>query len=167
MILVCIFALFLVGCAQSDSQSGDYAVVIDGIGVPKSHFNFYLNRAHDAFLIHPEMVTSNDPNAQAIEISLDAIIEMHVVTRRAADFGMSIADVDADDVQAHLDFFRTILAGSGDTDPIADMGFTDDEFREFLSLAALHGLMAQEIDELDGEKVENWIAESDIEIKIP
>jgi len=131
-----------------DSFDQSYAGTIDGIGMPMAHFNFYQNQAWEMLVWQFDM-PHNDPetDAWAAEIAFESLIELHLTTSHAADFGLSVDDVDMAEVQEQIATLR-LMYNRPDIDVIATLGFTEVTFREFAEMQILHEMVYQHITSL-------------------
>jgi len=90
-----------------------------------------------------------DPDfmALSVELAFDAAVELHLVASRAADFGLSVADVDPHSMEMRLYTLQVTLEHPH-FDKVAALGFTDEALRQFAELQSLFWLVYHHIADL-------------------
>ena len=78
--------------------------------------------------------------AQSIEIAFNSAVELHLVAGRAAEFGLSIADVDPHAIEMQL-YTLEVMLEHPHIDVVAALGFTDETLRQFAELQQLYWLV--------------------------
>ena len=145
MIISFCVIIFIVGTLLVwNNYTLSYAGTVDGERMPVTHLNFYQNQAWDTLLWQIGMMPGPETEEWAMEIAYDSLIELHLTASRAADFGFSLADVDADNVDERMDMLR-LMHERPDMDVFAAMGFSNRSFRRFVELQALHELVYEHI----------------------
>jgi hypothetical protein len=142
-----VIILIIGGLLVWNNRSLSFAGTIDGDRMPIEHFNFYRNQAWQTLVFSFGWPNDDETEAWATASGFERLTELHLTTRRAAEFGFSVADVDADEVQEHMELLRTMLEAP-DFDAIAALGFTNTSFREFVELQMLHELVYRHITDL-------------------
>ena len=119
-----------------NNRSLSFAGTIDGERMPIEHLNFYQVQAWQA-LQWEGWPDGPQLEMWALEIGFDSLQVLHLVTGRAADFGLSVADVDAAEVDRRV--------AELDRDFVTRMGFNNRTFRQFIELQVLHELVFEHI----------------------
>ena len=126
-----------------NNRSLSYAGTINGERIPIEHLSFFQNQAWET-LVWGGMPASPQTEAWAMELGFDSLLVLHVTAGRAAEFGLSLADVDAEEVESRINTIR-MMHDRPDIDMIAAMGFSNASLRRFVELQVLHELVYQHL----------------------
>jgi len=131
-----------------NNRSLSYAGTLDGERMPVEHLSFFQNQAWETLVWNFGMPEGPETAEWALEIAVENLLEMHLSVNRAADFGITMADVDADDVESNMEMIRMMYERADGFDIIAAMGFTNSSFRRFVEMQMLQTLLFQHISEM-------------------
>jgi len=136
--------LIIGGLLIWNNRALSYAGTVDGVRMPIEHFNFYQNQAWETLVFWSGMPDNAETAAWAMEIGFEGLVELHLTAIRAAEFGLSLADVDPDEVRESMDAIRAMYERP-EIDMIAALGFSNASFRRFVELQVLHGLVHEHV----------------------
>jgi hypothetical protein len=140
----CVIILIAGGLLVWNNQSLSYAGTLNGERMPVQHLNFFQNQAWEDLVFFHGWPPGPETEAWAMQFAYESLLELHLTTARAEEFGFSLADVSADEIDARLAVIR-MMHERPDVDIFAHMGFSDRGLRRFAHLQGLHDLVRQEI----------------------
>ena len=126
-----------------NNRSLSFVATVDGQRLPVEHFFYFRDQAWGelAQFAMGFGMDMNDPMMLdwAIEMGFESLVSFHLTTTHAGQFGLSVNDVDSAAVQERMDFIREWYFDPRwpDHDAIAEMGFTNRSFRQFVELLLL------------------------------
>jgi len=143
-VLVLILAAILVW----NNRSLSYAGTVDGERMSLPQLSFHQNEAWGMLLEEQWGMTPDQGTFDlAMLIGFESLVDFYVTIGRAADFGLSLADVDAEQVDSRIEFYQMIY-NDHEFDIVTSLGFTDATFRRFVELRELQDLVYRHVTEL-------------------
>jgi len=136
----CVIVAIVAAALVWNNQSLSYAGTVNGERMPVAHLNFYQNQAWDHLIWNEGWPPGADTQAWSMALAYESLLELHITTARAAGFGITMANVDSEEVEARMAMLRMIHERP-DMDIFANMGFNNAGFRRFVELQALHELV--------------------------
>ena len=143
----CTIILIVGAVLMWNNRALSYAGTVDGERMPISHLQFYQNQAWRQ-LTWDWGVNPHDPWTVelALQIGFDNLVEFNVVVNRAAEFGLSLADVDAQQVEDRIAEYR--MFHDMDDEIIRTLGFSSASYRRFIEMRILYDMVQEHVGNL-------------------
>ncbi|MCL2376832.1 MAG: hypothetical protein FWC76_05480 [Defluviitaleaceae bacterium] len=126
-----------------------HAGTVDGVRMPFPQLQFHHNEAWNMLTTQFFMMEDQDTLEWAFHIGFESLVDLYVITGRAAEFDLSRANVDAEAVNARIESYREMYNDDEEGFDIAtSFGFTNTSFRQFVELRELHDLVYQHVTSL-------------------
>ena len=122
-----------------------YAGTVDGERMSFSQLQFEQNQAW-WMLLDWGMMPDNDTADFALQIGFENLVDLYVTINRAANFGLSLADVDVEDIENRIAWYQ-MMFNNEDFDVIASLGFNNTTFRRFIEMRVLQDLVYEHVTE--------------------
>jgi len=140
----CVLILIVGTALVWNNRDLNHVGTVDGERMTLTHLNFYFNEAQEQLMFQFQMQPSIEMESWAREIAFDTLVDLYVVTGRAAGLGVALTDEDQATVQELVDLNRQMFViEEFDIDMISAMGFSDRTFRQFVEKLVLYDLVRE------------------------